>query len=99
MIRRHRQGPAKTTKPARSRKAAQRNLEFRALLDAAVDAIIVIDHRGIVQEFSLAAERMFGYTAEEAIGHKVNVLMPEPYSSEHDDYLERYGNTGQARII
>ena len=47
--------------PGRERAAARGDQELRALLDAAVDAIIVIDHRGTVQEFSLAAERMFGY--------------------------------------
>jgi two-component system sensor kinase FixL len=88
---------ARSARPGRE--AAQGNREFRALLDAAVDAIIVIDHRGMVEEFSLAAERMFGYTAEEAIGHSVNVLMPEPFREHHDGYLERYTRTGQARII
>jgi two-component system sensor kinase FixL len=77
--------------------AAERN--FRALLDAAVDAIIVIDHHGIVEEFSLAAERMFGYRAEEIAGQNVNVLMPEPYHEAHDRYMEAYDRTGEARII
>ena len=73
--------------------------ELRALLDAAVDAIIVIDHRGTVEEFSLAAERMFGYPAEEVVGHNVKLLMPEPFHSAHDGYLERYDKTRVTRII
>jgi two-component system, LuxR family, sensor kinase FixL len=81
------------------RDEASSDREFRALLDAAVDAIVVIDHRGTVEEFSLAAQRMFGYTAEEMIGHNVNLLMPEPYRSEHDGYLARYAATRVTRII
>jgi two-component system, LuxR family, sensor kinase FixL len=78
---------------------ARGDQELRALLDAAVDAIIVIDHRGTVEVFSLAAERMFGYSAEEVIGHNVKLLMPEPFHSAHDGYLERYDRTRVTRII
>ncbi|HET7203767.1 MAG TPA: PAS domain S-box protein [Steroidobacteraceae bacterium] len=82
--------------PSRS---SQAELEFRSLLDAAVDAIIVIDHRGRVEQFSLAAERIFGYRAEEVVGCNVDMLMPAPYHAEHDSYIERYNETGEARII
>ena len=73
--------------------------EFWALLDAAVDAIIVIDERGTIKAFNSAAERMFDRSADEAIGCNVSLLMPEPYRSQHDSYLERYLTTGEARII
>src|SRR5690349_18866138 len=72
---------------------------FNALLDAAVDAIILIDPRGRISRFNVAAERMFGYTEAEVIGHNVSMLMPEPYRSQHDGYLHRYGSTGERRII
>jgi two-component system sensor kinase FixL len=91
--------PAGAEKTHPSRRGTPGDRDFRALLDAAVDAIVVIDHRGIVEEFSLAAERMFGYTAEEVIGHNVKLLMPEPFRSEHDSHLERYLETGHTRII
>jgi len=78
---------------------SRQGLEYRALLDAAVDAIIVIDHRGVIQEFSQAAQRVFGYTADEIIGSNVNVLMPEPYHGEHDGYMDRYMTTAEPRII
>jgi two-component system sensor kinase FixL len=81
------------------RRTQQVELDFRSLLDAAVDAIIVIDNLGRVEEFSLAAERIFGYAADEVIGHNVKVLMPEPYHSEHDEYLERYNRTREPHII
>jgi len=80
-------------------RSSQAELEFRSLLDAAVDAIVVIDHKGTVEQFSAAAERVFGYAAEEVVGRNVNILMPEPYRSEHDHYLARYNATREARII
>jgi two-component system sensor kinase FixL len=73
--------------------------DFRALLDAAVDAVIVIDDRGLIEEFSLAAQRVFGYAADEVIGRNVSELMPEPYHSEHDGYLARYSSTRKPHII
>jgi two-component system sensor kinase FixL len=74
-------------------------LEVAALLDTAVDAIIVIDHRGLIEQFNRAAERMFGFGAEEAIGRDVAMLMPEPHRSRHGGYIERYLRTGDAHIL
>jgi two-component system sensor kinase FixL len=91
--------PQSQSGPADESRASRAGLEFRSLLDAAVDAIIVIDHRGRIEQFSLAAERVFGYKADEVIGRNVSILMPEPYRSEHDRYIERYATTGEARII
>ena len=61
--------------------------------------MIVIDEHGIMQFFSSAAERQFGYTEPEAIGQNVSVLMPEPDRSRHDGYLARYLKTGERHII
>jgi two-component system sensor kinase FixL len=73
--------------------------ELRALLDAAVDAVIVIDGLGHVETFNRAAEKLFGFSAAEVLGHNVSMLMPEPDRSAHDGYLRRYLSTGEARII
>ena len=81
------------------RSLAQSEHEFRALLEAAVDAIIVIDEVGTIEEFNASAQGVFGYGPAEIIGRNVRELMPEPYHSEHDSYLERYRTTGEARII
>jgi two-component system, LuxR family, sensor kinase FixL len=73
--------------------------ETQALMEAAVDAIVVIDHRGQMQAVNAAACRAFGYQASELLGENVSVLMAEPDRTRHDDYLERHHETGQARII
>jgi PAS domain S-box-containing protein len=72
---------------------------LRSLVDAAVDAIIIIDQSGTVLSFNPGAERMFGYPPGEVIGRNVNILMPEPYHSQHDGYLARFHRTGERRII
>lgn len=73
--------------------------ELRALFDAAVDGIIVADQSGVIAECNKAAERLFGYSAEEVLGKNLNMLMPEPDRSAHDGYLTHYLGTGEARII
>jgi two-component system, LuxR family, sensor kinase FixL len=79
--------------------AAAREAHLRSILQTVLDAMVVIDARGIILEFSPAAERLFGYTADEACGQNVKLLMPQPYRVEHDGYLERYRATGERRII
>jgi two-component system sensor kinase FixL len=72
---------------------------WRAIIDAAVDGIIVIDSRGVIEAFNPAAQRMFGYSEQEAIGQNVSLLMPEPDRSRHSDYLARHLQTGENRVI
>jgi two-component system sensor kinase FixL len=72
---------------------------LESIINAVPDAIITIDERGLISFFNAAAERMFQYKAEEVIGRNVKILMPAPYSAEHDGYLDRYLRTGEKRII
>lgn len=74
-------------------------LRLRSILDTVPDAIVVIDERGLIESFSPAAERLFGYAGGEVVGHNVSMLMPSPYREAHDSYLARYLRTGEERII
>ncbi|MCU7370658.1 EAL domain-containing protein [Paucibacter sp. O1-1] len=71
----------------------------QAILDHMVDAVITIDSAGQIASFNPAAERIFGYPAAEAIGRNISLLMPEPDSGRHADYLQRYLAGGPARVI
>ncbi|WP_182870065.1 two-component system sensor histidine kinase NtrB [Rhodopirellula sp. JC639] len=70
-----------------------------AILEAAVDAIIVIDSRGTIQTVNPATSTLFGFSKEEMLGKNVNMLMPSPFREQHDGYLSNYLKTGEAKII
>ncbi|MBX4952121.1 PAS domain S-box protein [Rhizobium binae] len=78
---------------------AEREAHLRSILDTVPEAMIVIDNAGTISSFSAAAERLFGYSAEEVFGKNVKILMPQPDRDAHDGYLSRYMTTGERRII
>ena len=77
----------------------EREARLQSILETAPDAIIVIDHSGVIESYSSAAQRLFGFTADEAVGQNVRILMPSPYRERHDGYLKHYLDTGERRII
>jgi two-component system, sensor histidine kinase len=89
---------------AAERRASEQELHasaarLKAIVETAVDGIITIDEDGTIETVNQATERLFGYTAAEMIGRNISLLMPEPYRTEHDGYLDRYRATGQRKII
>lgn len=78
-------------------KGAEKRLQ--AILDTTVDGIVTMGADSRIQSFNKAAEKIFGYRAEEVLGRNVSILMPEPYRREHDSYVGRYLETGKAQII
>jgi two-component system sensor kinase FixL len=78
---------------------AEREAHLRSIFDTAPDGLIVIDERGVIQSYSAAAERMFGWSPSEVLGRNVNMLMPMPDRERHDSYIQSYMRTGMRRII
>lgn len=72
---------------------------LEAIIENAIDGIITIDNRGMVESINPAASALFGYRPDEVIGNNISMLMPEPFHSEHDGYIERYQRTGEKKII
>ncbi len=64
-----------------------------------IDGIIIIDVNGIIETINPAGLDLFGYDEDEVIGKNIKMLMPDPYQSEHDEYLEQYNRTGIKKII
>lgn len=73
--------------------------ERQAIFDTVIDGIITIDKEGSIKAFNHSAEQIFGYLAAEVMGLNINILMPEPYHTQHDDYLRNYLKTGVGKII
>jgi PAS domain S-box-containing protein len=69
------------------------------ILNSMIDGVITIDETGNILTFNKAAEILFGYKTKDVTGKNVKMLMPEPYTSQHDDYIQRYRDTGEAHII
>ncbi|HEU4429982.1 MAG TPA: PAS domain S-box protein [Myxococcota bacterium] len=91
---------ASSSEPPMDAEALRHGISIaQAVVEAAVDAIAIIDERGAVESANPALERLFGYRRDEIIGQNVRVLMPAPYRDEHDTYLRAYLSTGSRRII
>ena len=88
----------KSSQSARER-LSDRDARISAILDTAVDCIIIIDDQGRIEEYNNAAERLFGYTRRETLGRNVSMLMAEPHRSAHDSYIRNFLNSRQPRII
>jgi PAS domain S-box-containing protein len=78
---------------------AARQSHLLSILETVPEAMVVIDEAGCMISFSKAAERLFGYSAEEVCGRNVRILMPSPDRDRHDGYISHYLTTGERRVI
>jgi len=74
-------------------------IQLEAIIDTAIDGILTIDTLGNVERMNSAAATLFGYQPDEVKGNNIKMLMPEPYHSEHDNYVQRYNTTRVPHII
>lgn len=72
---------------------------LHAIIENAIDGIITIDERGLIESINPAACALFGYTIEEVLGRNISMLMPQPDRGQHDEYIARYQRTGKPHII
>lgn len=75
------------------------NIKSHKILEMAAEGIVSIDTGGKLLSFNRAAQKIFGYSEAEVIGKNVSLLMPPPHRDNHDEYLSRYLQTGQAHVI
>lgn len=83
----------------RTRELQDSEHQISAILDASSDAMVTIDASGKIITFSRSAVRLFGYSADEAVGQNVRILMPLAERERHDAYLRRYAETRKPHII
>lgn len=72
---------------------------LKAIIDNAIDGIVTIDGNGIIESINPAACKLFLYEPDDVIGKNVSMLMPQPYRSQHDEYIHRYQQTHVPHII
>ncbi len=77
----------------------EREQRLRGILENVADAIITINMRGEVVAFNKAAENIFGYEAREVLGHNVSMLIGGVHAAHHDEYMARYRDTGEKKIV
>ncbi len=75
------------------------NSRLRAMFDTVTNGVIVIDCNGLVESYNPAAAELFGYSEDEVVGKNISILMGEPHRHKHDNYIKRYFQTGQKKVI
>ena len=97
-------GYAKLTRDMTEQKAAveavkESEARIRSILDTVPDAIVITDEQGLIESFSPAATRLFGYSLKQVVGQNVKMLIPAPYRDQLGGYLSRFRETGEKQVI
>lgn len=72
---------------------------LNAIIENAIDGIVTIDDKGVIESINPAALELFGYKKDEILGKNISILMPQPFRKQHDSYIEKYNHTGKRNII
>ena len=78
---------------------SEQSLRLEAIFNTVTDGIITINRSGLIETVNPAAAAIFGYEKGEIVGQNIKVLMPEPYHTKHDSYIQNYHSTGERKII
>lgn len=76
-----------------------KELELSTIFAAAIDPMIVVNEKGIVQSANLAVKTVLGYDPEELIGQNISIMVPSPHKENHDGYIKHYLKTREAKIV
>lgn len=88
-----------TERQRATRAIVQREERLRKIMETMVDALVIIDSRGIIETFNRAAERIFGYKPQEVVGRSVNMLMPAQVGAQHEGFIRKYMKTGRSTVV
>lgn len=77
----------------------QAEQKFRSVTESAIDAIISADHMGEIISWNKAATRILGYTEEEAVGQRLELIIPQRFQDAHRNGMTRFTTTGEAHVI
>ena len=77
----------------------QAEQKFRSVTESAIDAIISADHTGCIISWNKAATNILGYTGEEAVGQRLELIIPERFHEAHRNGMARFTQTGDAHVI
>ncbi|NNE29645.1 MAG: PAS domain-containing sensor histidine kinase [Saprospiraceae bacterium] len=88
-----------TTRKSLEKELIKTRDQFQGVFTEAVDALVIINSRGVIQNVNPATEKLFGYSGEEMISRNVSMLMPNPHKENHDQYISNYLTSGVAQII
>ncbi len=77
----------------------RKNDHLKQILDQAIDGVVSIDENNCVSYFNKAAEKLWGYSADEVLGKNVKMLIPDKFQANHDNYVNRHRSTGEDKLV
>ncbi|MER6035903.1 MULTISPECIES: PAS domain S-box protein [unclassified Streptomyces] len=89
--------PCRCAAPDRTAAPGAAEEKFRGLLEAAPDAMVIVDDKGRIRLVNAQTEALFGYRREELLGHPVELLVPGRFHRHHTEHRDAYTHNQQVR--